>query len=44
MAHVIGSIQNGTVRDGKILATLKNRLYLCSAFETSSILIFDCYE
>ena len=30
----IGSTENGTVRRGKILAAIKNRLYLCSAFET----------
>lgn len=29
-----GSTKNGTVRNDKILAAIKNRLYLCSAFET----------
>ena len=29
-----GSTQNGTVRNGDFLAAIKNRLYLCSAFET----------
>jgi len=29
-----GSTQNGTVRETKMLAAIKNRLYLCSAFET----------
>ena len=29
-----GSLENGTVRSGKMLAVIKNRLYLCSAFET----------
>lgn len=28
----IGSTQNGTVREAKMLAAIKNRLYLCSAF------------
>jgi hypothetical protein len=27
-----GSTQNGTVRGAKMLAAIKNRLYLCSAF------------
>ena len=29
-----GSTKNGTVRETKMLAEIKNRLYLCSAFET----------
>ena len=29
-----GSTENGTVHDGDFLATINNRLYLCSAFET----------
>lgn len=29
-----GSTENGTVRNGVFLAAIKNRLYLCSAFET----------
>lgn len=29
----IGSTQNGTVLEAEMLATIKNRLYLCSAFE-----------
>lgn len=29
-----GSTKNGTVREAKMLATIKNGLYLCSAFET----------
>ncbi len=29
-----GSTKNGTVRNGDFLASIKNRLYLCSAFET----------
>jgi hypothetical protein len=29
-----GSTENGTVRNGDFLAFIKNRLYLCSAFET----------
>ena len=29
-----GSTQNGTVREAKMLAEIKNQLYLCSAFET----------
>ena len=29
-----GSMKNGTVREAKMLAAIKNRLYLCSAFET----------
>lgn len=29
-----GSTENGTVRNGDFLASIKNRLYLCSAFET----------
>ena len=29
-----GSTENGTVCSGKNLAAIKNRLYLCSAFET----------
>ncbi len=28
-----GSTKNGTVRKGDFLAAIKNRLYLCSAFE-----------
>ena len=30
---IIGSIENGTVRNGDFLAAIKNRLYLCSASE-----------
>ena len=30
----IGSTENGTIRNGDSLAVIKNRLYLCSAFET----------
>ena len=30
----IGSTQNGTVHEPEMLAAVKNRLYLCSAFET----------
>ena len=29
-----GSTKNGTVPNGDLLAAIKNRLYLCSAFET----------
>jgi hypothetical protein len=29
-----GSKQNGTVYEEEMLAAIKNRLYLCSAFET----------
>lgn len=29
-----GSMQNGTNREVEILAAIRNRLYLCSAFET----------
>ena len=29
-----GSTNYGTVRNGIFLAAIKNRLYLCSAFET----------
>ena len=29
-----GSLKNGTVRKAKMFAAIKNRLYLCSAFET----------
>lgn len=29
-----GSKQNGTVQKAKMLAAMKNRLYLCTAFET----------
>ena len=28
------STKNGTIHEAKKLATIKNRLYLCSAFET----------
>lgn len=28
-----GSIKNGTVHNGVFLAAIKNRLYLCNAFE-----------
>lgn len=28
----IGSTKNGTVREAEILAAIKKRLYLCSAF------------
>ena len=30
---IIGSKQNGTVREEKMLAAMNNRLYLCTAFE-----------
>ena len=30
----IGSTQNGTVHEAEMLATIRNWLYLCSAFET----------
>ncbi len=30
----IGSTQNGTIREAKMLAAIRNRLYLCNAFET----------
>ena len=30
----IGSTENGTVCNGDFFATNKNRLYLCTAFET----------
>ncbi len=29
-----GSKKNGTIRETKMLAAFRNRLYLCSAFET----------
>ena len=29
-----GSMQNGTVREVEMLVAIRNRLYLCSAFET----------
>lgn len=29
-----GSTQNGTVREARMLAAIRNWLYLCSAFET----------
>ena len=29
-----GSKKNGTVHNGDFLAAIKNRLYLCNAFET----------
>ncbi len=29
-----GSTKNGTVHEAEMLAAIKNRLYLCSAFET----------
>jgi len=29
-----GSMQNGTVHEAEMLAAIRNRLYLCSAFET----------
>lgn len=29
-----GSMENRTVHNGDLLAAIKNRLYLCSAFET----------
>ena len=29
---IIGSKQNGTVHEPKMLAAIENRLYLCSAF------------
>ena len=32
-----GSTENGTVRNGIFLAAIKNRLYLCSAFETQML-------
>ena len=30
----IGSMENGTIHEAKMFAAIKNRLYLCSAFET----------
>ena len=30
----IGSTKNGTIPNGDFFAAIKNRLYLCSAFET----------
>lgn len=30
---IIGSKQNGTVRETEMLAAMNNRLYFCSAFE-----------
>ena len=33
----IGSRENGTIRNSDFLATIKNRLYLCSAFETQML-------
>lgn len=30
----IGSTENGTVYEEEMLAAIRNRLYLCSAFET----------
>ena len=30
----IGSKQNGTVREMELFEAIKNRLYLCNAFET----------
>lgn len=33
-ASKIGSTKNGTVHNGNFLAAIKNRLYLCGAFET----------
>lgn len=33
----IGSTKNGTVRNGDFLAAIKNRLYLCSAFDTQML-------
>ena len=33
----IGSTENGTVHSGDFLAAIKNRLYLCSAFETQML-------
>ena len=32
-----GSIQNGTIRNDDFLAAIKNRLYLCSAFDTQML-------
>lgn len=32
--HKIGSTQNGTVREAEMFGAIRNRLYLCSAFET----------
>jgi hypothetical protein len=29
-----GSTENGTIHETKMLAVIRNRLYLCSAFET----------
>lgn len=31
---IYGSTKNGTVREAELFAAIKNRLYLCSAFET----------
>lgn len=30
----IGSTENGTVRKAEMFGAIRNRLYLCSAFET----------
>ena len=37
MVDKIGSTKNGTIREAEILAAIKNRLYLCSAFETQML-------
>ena len=29
-----GSTKNGTIRESEMLAAIRNRLYLCNAFET----------
>ena len=31
---IIGSKQNGTVHEARMHTTIKNRLYLCSTYET----------
>ena len=30
---IIGSKQNGTIREAEMLAAIRKRLYLCTAFE-----------
>ena len=38
MGHILlsqnGSTENGTIRESDFLAAIRNRLYLCNAFET----------
>ena len=31
---IIGSTENGTIRESDFLAAIRKRLYLCNAFET----------